>query len=148
MKTFLTIALLGFISMIKAQDPINWSYVAKKIDDKTYEIKLTATIKSGWHLYSQVQGEDAIAIPTDIQFKTNPLLKMDGKIKEVGKLEKFEDKKLGVTANQYSNKVDFVQVVKLKATAKTNVSGTIEYQTCNDERCLPPKKINFSVAIR
>ncbi|HMR92244.1 MAG TPA: protein-disulfide reductase DsbD family protein, partial [Chitinophagaceae bacterium] len=106
-----------------------------------------ATIQSGWHLYSQTQPEDAIAIPTGIKFTGNPLLSLEGGIKEVGKLEKFHDKKLALSANQYSKKVDFVQVVKLKANAKTNVSGSIEYQTCDDEKCLPPKTVKFSVAI-
>jgi thiol:disulfide interchange protein DsbD len=73
---------------------------------------------------------------------------LDGKVKEAGKLEKFHDAKLGVSANQYSSKVDFVQVVKLKANVKTNVSGSVEFQTCDDKKCLPPKTVNFSVTIQ
>ena len=109
---------------------------------------MTATMQPGWHLYSQVQPEDAIAIPTDIQFNKNPLISLNGSIKEVGKMEKFKDEKLGVAANQYAKKVEFVQVVKLKANAKTNLTGTIEYQTCDDEKCLPPKKVNFNLAVQ
>ncbi len=140
---FITIASSAFAQL----NPVTWSYSAKKIADKKYEIHLTATIQSGWHLYSQTQPEDAIAIPTDIVFSSNPLVTLEGKPKEVGKLEKFHDKKLSLSANQYSKKVDFVQVVTLKASAKTNVSGTIEFQTCDDEKCLPPKKVNFSIAL-
>ena len=76
------------------------------------------------------------------------MLKLDGKIKEVGKMEKFKDKTLGIAAHQYSNKVDFVQVVKLKSNAKTNVSGSVEFQTCDDKKCLPPKTVNFNVSLR
>ena len=107
---------------------------------------MIATLQEGWHLYSQTQPEDAIAIPTSFAFNTNPLLTLDGKIKEIGKVEKFKDPKLG-SANQYSLTVDFVQVIKLKVKAKTNITGNLEYQTCNNEKCLPPKKINFSIAI-
>jgi len=63
-------------------------------------------------------------------------------------MEKFTDKQLGLSANQYSNNVDFVQIVKLKGSAKTNVSGSVEYQTCDDKKCLPPKTVNFSVALK
>ena len=129
-------------------NPVSWSFNSKKIADKTYEVRMTATMQPGWHLYSQVQPEDAIAIPTDIQFNKNPLLTLNGAIKEVGKMEKFKDDKLGVAANQYAKKVEFVQVVKLKANAKTNLTGTIEYQTCDDEKCLPPKKVNFNLAVQ
>ena len=149
MKKFFALSLLVLgMSVSKAQNPVNWSFSAKKIDDKTYEVYMTASIQPGWHLYSQDQPEDAIAIPTGFTIKNNPLLKLDGKIRELGKLEKFHDKKLDVSANQYSTKVDFVQVVKLKASAKTNLSGSVEYQTCNDEKCLPPKTVNFNIAIK
>ena len=129
-------------------NPVSWAFNSKKIGDKTYEVRMTATMQPGWHLYSQVQPEDAIAIPTDIQFNKNPLRSLNGSIKEVGKMEKFKDEKLGVAANQYAKKVEFVQVVKLKANAKTNLTGTIEYQTCDDEKCLPPKKVNFNLAVQ
>ena len=112
-----------------------------------YELQIVATIQQGWHLYSQVQPADAIAQPTSFVFNKNPLLIMDGKVKEMGNMVKFKDEKLGVSANQYSNKVIFVQKVKVRGNAKTNVTGKLEYQTCNDERCLPPKTINMSIAL-
>jgi thiol:disulfide interchange protein DsbD len=129
-------------------NPVNWSFASKKINDKEYELQLVATIQPGWHLYSQTQPEDAIAQPTSFKFNKNPLLDLNGKVSEVGKLEKYKDKTLDVSANQYSNKVVFVQKVKLKGKAKTAVTGNLEYQTCNDEKCLPPKTVNFSIALK
>ena len=108
---------------------------------------MTATIQNGWHLYAQKQPDDAIAQPTTFQFNKSPLLNLEGSVKEIGKLEKFKDKELDVSANQYSKKVDFVQVVKLKGKAKTAVTGKLEFQTCNDEKCLPPKTVPFSIAL-
>lgn len=140
---------LSFLLMMAsgAQNPVSWNFSAKKLGDKTYEVYLTATIQQGWHLYSQSQPDDAIAIPTTFTIKSNPLIKLDGKIKEVGTLEKFTDKKLGLSANQYSRKVEFIQVVKLKGKAKTNFSGNVEFQTCDDKKCLPPKTVNFNVVL-
>jgi hypothetical protein len=149
MKKTLVILFLFIAAAAKAQvvNPVSWTYTSKKTSDKTYEVRLTATIQSGWHLYSQSQPGDAIAEPTKITFNKNPLLKLDGNIKEEGKMEKFHDAKLDLSANQYSSKVEFVQTVKMKATAKTNVTGTVRFQTCNDEKCLPPKTVNFSIAL-
>jgi hypothetical protein len=129
-------------------NPVNWSFSSKKLDDKTYELHMKALIQPGWHLFSQTQPEDAIAIPTGFVLNNNPLVKYDGKIREVGDMEKFHDDKLDLSANQYSNDVSFVQVVKLKTKAKTNVTGTVEFQTCNDQKCLPPKKVNFTIPIQ
>ncbi|MBN8880443.1 MAG: hypothetical protein J0I32_23055 [Sphingobacteriales bacterium] len=147
MKKFFLFAsiVFGALSLQAQQNPVSWTFSSKKVGDKQYELHMTATIQKGWHLYSQVQPEDAIAIPTGFKINNNPLLTLEGKIKEEGKMEKFHDAKLELSAHQYSNKVDFVQVVKLKANAKTNVTGMVEFQTCNDEKCLPPKKVNFTI---
>jgi hypothetical protein len=131
----------------QAQNPVSWSYSSKKISDKEYEVRLTATMQKGWHVYSQQQPSEAIAIPTSFSFNKNPLLQMDGKVKEQGKLEKFKDPALDVAAYQYSDKVVFVQRVKLKGKVKTNVTGKLEFQACTDEKCLPPKKIDFSIPL-
>lgn len=143
----LSIIALALVSNAQLADPVKWAYTSKKIADKTYEIHLTATVQNTWHLYSQMQPADAINQPTEIVFKKNPLISFDGKIKEVGKIQLFKDEKLKISANQYADKVDFVQVVKLKANVKTNIVGSVEYQTCDDKKCLPPKKIDFTVAI-
>lgn len=150
MKRILAVLIIALTTVtVNAQlNPVSWTFSAKKITDKTYEVHLTATMQSGWHLYSQTQPEDAIAIPTGIKINNNPLLSLEGKIKEVGKMEKFHDAKLQVSANQYAQKVDFVQVVKLKANAKTNLTGNVEFQTCDDKKCLPPKTVNFSIPVK
>jgi len=149
-STILLAAILFSAASMNAQilNPVSWTFTAKKTADKTYEVHLTANIQSGWHIYSQTQPGDAIAIPTNISINKNPLFTLDGKIKELGKMQKFKDAALGVSANQYSDKVDFVQVVKLKAKAKTNISGSVEFQTCDDKKCLPPKTVNFNVALQ
>jgi thiol:disulfide interchange protein DsbD len=151
MKRLLLILSAFFtVAVASAQNinPVSWTFTSKKLGDKEYEIQMLATIKQGWHLYSQSQPADAISQHTSFQFNKNPLLDMNGKVKEVGKMEKFKDKTLDVSANQYSNKVLFVQKVKIKGKAKTNVTGKLEFQTCNDEKCLPPKSVNFSIALK
>jgi Disulphide bond corrector protein DsbC len=142
---FICSVLLVAFASAQGPNPVSWSFTSKKISDNVYEIQMTASIQQGWHLYSQTQPDDAIAQPTSFSFNKNPLLDFDGKVKEQGKLEKVKDE-VG-SANQYTNKVVFVQKVKLKGKAKTNVTGKLEYQTCNDKQCLPPKTINLSIAL-
>ncbi|MCU7548003.1 protein-disulfide reductase DsbD N-terminal domain-containing protein [Chitinophagaceae bacterium LB-8] len=148
MRKIFVIASLLFGSLSFAQQsPVSWAFSSKKISPTIYEIHLTASILPGWHLYSQNQPDDAIAVPTSFSFSKNPLLQFDGAVKEVGKLEKFRDEKLDVSANQYSQKVNFIQKVTVKGKAKTAVAGKLEFQTCDDKKCLPPKTVNFTVAL-
>ena len=142
------LSLFLFATMaVSAQNPVTWTFTSKKLSNGNYEIHMTATIEKGWHLYSQNQPEDAIAIPTTFTITSNPLIEAVGKIKEDGKMEKFHDSQLDLSANQYSKTVNFVQTIKLKGKAKTSFSGSVEYQTCDDKKCLPPKTVNFKVAL-
>jgi len=106
---------------------------------------LTAQLQSGWHAYSQNQPEDAVARPTEIRFKPNPLVGLQGKIREVGTMEKWKDETTGIQANQYADQVDFIQVIKVKANVRTSLSGSLTYQVCTNEMCLPPRTDNFVV---
>ena len=147
MKAVILSMFLFATMAVSAQNPVTWTFTSKKLADNSYEIHMTATIEKGWHLYSQVQPDDAVAGPTTFSITNNPLIELSGKIKEVGKMQKFHDKELEISANQYSEKVDFVQIIKVKGKVKTSFSGSVEYQTCDDKKCLPPKTVNFKVAL-
>jgi thiol:disulfide interchange protein DsbD len=144
---FILLAFISFSSFAQ-MNPVTWSFSSKKTGDKSYEVHMTARIQPGWHLYSQEQPDDAIAMPTTFTINPNPLISKDGKIKEVGKMEKMKDAALGVSANQYSTTVDFVQKIKVKGNVKTNFTGKVEFQTCDDKKCLPPKTVSYSIALK
>lgn len=142
--------ILFFVSVnVSAQmhNPVTWNYTAKKIADKTYEVHLTASVKNPWHIYSQSTPEGG-PIPTKIIFKKNPLVIPTGKAKEKGKLLQKHEEVFDVDVKYFDGNVDFVQVVKLKSNVKTNVSGTIEFMACNDEQCLPPTTVPFTVTLQ
>lgn len=144
---FIFAVLLSAGAFAQNVNPVSWTFSSKKISEGVYELQMVATIQDGWHLYAQSQPADAIAQPTSFTFNKNPLVTFDGKVKEVGKLQHFTDKKAGISANQYSHTVSFIQRVKLKGKAKTSVTGVVEFQTCNEERCLPPKNVNLTIAL-
>jgi thiol:disulfide interchange protein DsbD len=150
MKKLLALCLcLAALNWVNAQvqNPIKWSFTSQKLNATTYEVHLTATIDNGWHLYSQTTPEGG-PVATRFSFSKNPLLSLDGSAKEVGKLEQRHEALFGVDVKQFSGKVDFVQVVKLKGKAKTALTGSVEFMTCNDHECLPPQTQKFSVALR
>ena len=145
--TTLLAMLVLFFTVANAQldNPVKWSYAAKKTGAKTYELHITANIDGNWHIYAQDAGEGPE--PTSFSFTANPLVKFDGKVKEVGKLEKNYDPNFRSVLKYYGKQVDFVQKISMKSTATTLVKGTLTYMVCNDKKCLPPKEIPFSVKI-
>lgn len=147
----LTLTLITGFVFSQALNPVGWTYEAKKITADSYEIILTATVEHPWHIYSQNTAKGG-PVATEIRFKPNPLVIVKkGKAKEIGKLEKTMDNNFGtkpIAVSYYSNKVVFVQSVKLKGNIKTNVSGIVEYMVCDDSRCLPPVKKSFDLKLQ
>ena len=51
-SAFLSLFFLLVAYVCMGQGPVEWTFGFKKIDDKTYEIILTATVQHPWHIYS------------------------------------------------------------------------------------------------
>lgn len=147
-KIIYTLLFIMIAGMATAQikDPVSWTFEAKKKSADTYEVVLSATIQGKWHIYSQKTGKGG-PIPTKVSFKANPLLNITGEVKEVGKIEKIYDEIFQTDVLYLSNKVQYVQTVKLKGKAKTNITGTIDYMVCDDSQCLPPAKKTFDIKL-
>jgi len=143
---FLVISTMSAAVIAQGDEPVEWNYSAKKTANGVYEVVLTATVTQPWHIYSQNTGKGG-PIPTQIVFKANPLITKLGSLKENGKLLKTYDKNFRTDVLSYAGTVSFVQVVKLRGAAKTNISGTVEYMVCNDEQCLPPVKKTFDIRL-
>jgi len=148
-KFFTTLCALIFAGILHAQvqDPVKWNYAAAKNSEKEYTVTISATLSPAWHIYS-MHTPDNGPVPTAITFNKNPLVLLNGAVKENGKLKTDHDEVFGVDVKYFADKVEFVQSVKLKSAVKTNVSGTVKYMVCNDKLCLPPKTIPFNIQLQ
>lgn len=142
---FLLVTTVAISVNAQIENPIKWTYTAKKVKADVYELHMTAVLEPKWHIYAQVAGEGPE--PTAFSFAKNPIIKLEGAVTEIGKLEKQFDKNFNSTLQFYGNKVDFVQKVKLKSPISTIAKGTVTYMVCNDKKCLPPKDVPFSIKI-
>jgi thiol:disulfide interchange protein DsbD len=147
---FLILFAFGTSLLLNAQSgsakQVKWNFGAKKISTDTYEIKMTASVSGDFHIYAQNAGVEG-PVPTTFSFSSNPLLSLNGKTKEVGKLVRKNEEVWGGDVNYYEKSVEFVQVVKLKGKAKTNVSGKVEFMVCNESVCLPPSEVEFKIPV-
>lgn len=149
-KFLATITVLFFVLKgidAQVQDPVKWKYVAIKKSDKEYTVNIQATLEPSWHIYSMAT-PDGGPVATTVTFKKNPLVIMDGKTTEAGKLSSVHDEIFGVDVKYFSDNATFAQTITLKSAVKTNLSGTVKYMVCNDKMCLPPKTITFNVPIQ
>ena len=149
MKSFLLFAfglITAGVAFGQSNKMVNWNYAVKKIADKTYEVHMTAEIDGDYHLYAQNVGVDG-PVPTSFTFTKNPLISLEGTVKETGKKIKKNEPIWGGNVNYYEKSVTFVQVVKLKANVKTNLAGKVSFMVCDEKQCLPPADVDIKVSV-
>ena len=129
----------------KIYDPVKWSFTSERINDKEFNLVITARIEKGWHVYSQFI-EEGGPIPTSFKFAPSTAYKLIGKITETPKAISAFDKTFDMQIAWHKDQVVFKQRVSLNE-AKTSISGTLEFMVCNDERCLQPTEIEFQIPV-
>jgi thiol:disulfide interchange protein DsbD len=149
MKKLTLILALLFTTAIGAsaqiENPVTWSYAAKKINKTEAVIFLKATIEDGWHIYSQTVKPGG-PVKTSITFSPSKEYVKVGSTLEPKPIVKFE-KVFDMNVSYFENQVIFQQKVKLlKGTAV--VKGKVEFMACNDRKCLPPDEVSFSVQVK
>ena len=150
MKPSLSILLLiltytnGFSQILT---PVTWKHTVTKAANNTFKITFTGTIEPTWYVSAQVQPPKAIAQPLQLSFNKNPSVALVGKPREIGKMIKAVDRTTGIEDYHYSTRIEVVQLVKLNTNKKVTLSGVLTFQTCNNERCLPPEDVEFSLAL-
>lgn len=143
--SLIAILVFSFGASAQIKDPVQWSTSSKK-KGEAFEVTITATLPSPWHIYSQHTG-DGGPLKTKFKFTPNPLVTLQGDVKEVGKLKEEHDPNFDTKVKYFGDKVSFVQSVKVRGNVKTNVNVTVEYMTCDDSQCLPPTKKSFNVSL-
>jgi len=125
--------------------PVKWRYEKKDLGNGEYLLQFIATIDKGWYLYSQ-NIADGGPIPTTFTFTESPDVTLLGKdkLEEVSSHKKEGyDKIFEMKVIKYAEEVVFEKKVKL-ANSDSPVSGSLEFMTCDDTRCLPPATEDFA----
>jgi thiol:disulfide interchange protein DsbD len=145
----LLIALLfgaGFSHAQIINDPTTWTYEVKKSGDNKYKLIFHLSLKEGWHIYSLNPGGDGSLIAPSFSFNRAPFFKSTGKLAEKGKLISKVRDGIDGAVNEYHGKVEYTQEVAV--TGNGRITGMQEYQVCDEQMCLPPKKKAFSFEIK
>ena len=137
MKKFITLLLLAFVVIAKAQihNPVKWSTEVEKINDSEYYLVAKASIEAGWKLYGQNIPPNG-PVPTTFSFEKSADFELVGKTEESKPILKH-DEVFGMEISYFHNQAVFKQRIKALSSLKT-IKGSVEFMSCNDSNCLPP----------
>jgi thiol:disulfide interchange protein len=140
-----TFLLLDFSANAQIYDPVTWDFSYERNSEKGFELVFTATIERGSHIYAMDIPEGG-PIPTSFVFNTPAGFILNGEPYEVTKPEEVFDEAFGFRIKSFSNKAEFRQKITSES-ATFIVTGVVNFMSCNNTTCSPPKDVEFSFEI-
>lgn len=127
-------------------NPVSWKIAVQEVNDQL-QIIFDAEIIENWYLYAQDIDEDG-PIPTGFYFDENESFEISGFAKEISEfgVEGY-DEMFGMDIKKFKNEVSFVYTID-DYVKEGIVTGYLEYMTCDDEKCLPPDYVDFSIDLK
>ena len=131
--------LLSVVSF--GQEKITWNF---SFDQESSTIRIEADIEEGWHLYSQSLENEFGPIPTKFAFVTHENFKLVGSTIEPQPIKEYDENFEG-DMSFFKDNVSFVQ--KVEDISASSIEGIVTYMVCNDEMCMPPVDLEFTITI-
>lgn len=127
-----------------AKEPVKWSITAVQ-QAGAWDLVFTAVAEKGWYVYSQESFGDAGPMPTKFAFDTVPSFSLIGSTAEAGPhIKEGMDPVFEMKVKKYAEHAVFTQRIKTDAPDKP-VTGRFDFMTCNDEACIFPDPVYFSI---
>ena len=129
--------LMGLIASAQAPDATaSWKVSSKETGANEYELIFTASIESGWHIYTT----DNKYNPTTLEFDSPAGYSPVGGLTQLTKPSDFQGDEV------FFDTAVFSQKVKLEGDEAT-VKGELTWSGCNDQFCAAPEHWEFSVTL-
>ncbi|MBS3806381.1 MAG: thioredoxin family protein [Bacteroidales bacterium] len=116
-------------------DPVDWTYQVERGEDQTATLVFKANIDANWHLYSQNFAAGG-PIRTTFHFDESPHYKLVGETSEHPEPKEEYDETFGMDVKWFSDQATFRQEVDLQTQKAFDISGNIEYQVCQEDKCV------------
>jgi DsbC/DsbD-like thiol-disulfide interchange protein len=142
----LLLVILSLPSFGQDLNPVSWTFTSAKDSTSKFQIiEIKASIQPGWHVFTADPGGDGLLIPTTVTFDTKKELSQLSPMAIEGNLHTEKMDGIGIV-NYYDGDVYY----RYKVEVNTNVTltGKVEFQTCNNQMCLPPKEIEFTINLK
>ena len=129
----LTAFLLSPALMAEIQRPVKWKSSVTRIDANTAQVKVVATIDTGWHIYGTDISEGG-PVATEFKVKSVSGGKPMGKVRISDRtLESGYDDTFMMHIEWYVSKMEFTQNFALVDSLPFDAVITVRYICCNDE---------------
>ncbi len=122
--------------------PVSWRFDTEQKEDGLITVRAIASIEEHWHVYSKDLPEEDGPVATDFALLKGSFEKV-GEVREIGKMISEYDPNFMMDLNFYSNTMILEQ--DFRVNGDENIEGEVYFMTCDDEKCLPPESVTFTI---
>jgi thiol:disulfide interchange protein len=135
--SLLTAFIFLFQVSLSAQDSaaVKWQATGKKIATGQYEIKITGTVKAGWHVYAKsntVAGLEGFKITF-----SDSAIQKTGEQQITGETKTIADKIFETQSEVIINDLKVLQKINLKGTVPAKLKAILLYNTATNDAFIP-----------
>lgn len=143
MKNLILTTFLTIFTFAKGEilEPITWKFSQEKTGEKTYVLRLKASIDKGWHLYG-LEKINVAPVETRIIFTERNGCELVGEISPKTAPQKHFDPTFNADIFWFENEVVFTQ--KITAASDFSLKGEVDFMGCNNQTCLPRSTVEFT----
>jgi len=129
-----------FLFQLQAQDStvVQWQASGKKIAAGEYELKLTGTIKAGWHVYAKPNATAGLE-GIGISFAGSTIQK-NGEKQLTGDFKNIDDKIFGTQTEITTGTLVITQNIRISGQVPAQLKAMLLYNTANTESFIPEEK--------
>ena len=132
-------------------EPVTWASKINKIGSDVFELIFEATIEQDWHVYSINPYDDSDPTiigpnPTSIRIEAKSPYELIGTLQELDESHISYDKVFEMDLAYFDTFARFSQKIRVVDTTLRKISIALDYQTCDDERCIfPSQEFEFEI---
>ena len=141
--SILIILLVSVTTILAQNNPVAWTFDVKKVDDKIVQVICDAKMNKNWVVYSSKLKEGG-PIATSVEITAGGIPK--GDIIEPKAAKNEYDDLFEMEVRKFYSNAAFIRNIEVDTKAKF-IEGYVQFMTCNGEKCLPPTKVPFSLAL-
>ncbi len=145
LSTMLMLGWQGINCIAQIYDPVQWSFSNEHLDDDQYLLIFQAEIEPGWAVYSQYLENDLGPVATSVNYNSDDHFVLIDEAQEEGHKKEGYDALFDMNVVKYTDEFVIKQKIRLKE--DKTIRGYVNFMTCDDTKCLPPKDVDFSFTL-
>ncbi|MGM0377504.1 MAG: cytochrome c biogenesis protein CcdA, partial [Bacteroidota bacterium] len=143
--SFLFAFLAGLISLNgQVLEPVEWEFSVNEISDTQVEVIAEATIDEGWHLYGADLPEGG-PVSTSLNLIDSDDYSAGGSVRQEPEPDLQHDPNFDMELSWFSDDARLILPVELNGEDVSAIEGYVEFMVCDDEQCLPPERVDFTL---